>query len=177
MVSSRQRSKRCKELEDNIKELRERWLEVRKNLNDLVGPEKCDPVVSEKCDPVVSEKSENLKQPTRALTRRESSRRSLAFLCKEEIKGMDLMTKPAQESERELYEKVILKPMDMSTIRKRYGGEVEDPYAVMNDLLLMFQNATMFYPPSHQTHKTAIELRDKLVPQWEKALLDRFKLK
>lgn len=121
------------------------------------------------------------KPPTRALTRRESSRqnleKTLSILCREasDIKSINLICKPSQETERELYDKVILKHMDISIIKKRLGGEVDDPYAVMNDLLLMFQNATMFYPADHPIHKVAIELGERLVPQWEKALLDRFK--
>lgn len=121
------------------------------------------------------------KPPTRALTRRESSRqnleKTLSILCKEasEIKSINLLGQPANESEREFYDKVILKHIDITVIKKRLGGEVDDAYAVMNDLLLMFQNATMFYPVEHPTYRAAVDLREKLVPQWEKALIDRFK--
>lgn len=126
-----------------------------------------------------STSSESEKPPTRALTRRESSRKNLentlSTLCKEasEIKSMSLLTKPTQELERENYDKFIRKHKDLSVINERLGGEVDDPYAVMNDLLLIFQNAIMFYPPGHKIYKTAIELRDRLVPQWEKALIEK----
>lgn len=130
-----------------------------------------------------STSSESEKPPTRALTRRESSRKNLEItlstLCKEasEIKMMSLLTKPTQELEKENYDKFIRKHKDMSIINERLGGEVDDPYAVMNDLLLIFQNAIMFYPPGHKIYKTAIELRDKLVPQWEKALIEKSRIR
>lgn len=121
------------------------------------------------------------KPPTRALTRRESSRqnleKTLSVLCKEasEIKAINLFCKPANPADRELYDKLVHKHIDMTIIKRRLGGEVDDPYAVMNDLMLMFQNMIMFYPPEHNIHKSAVEVREKLVIQWEKALLDRFK--
>lgn len=125
--------------------------------------------------------SEPEKPSTRALTRRESSRqnleKTLAVLYKEasEIKSINQLCKPSPEVEKSLgsYDKVILKHVDMTTIKERLGGEVEDPHAVMNDFLLMFQNATMYYPIDHPTYKLAVELSDKLVPQWERSLLDR----
>lgn len=191
---------RVKELEDDLIKLRTSWLSLRNDLNalenDSLSTDRSDQL-KQKIKPsststktvakainssaTASETPE--KPPTRALTRRESSRqnleKTLSVLCKEasEIKAINLFCKPSQEADRERYDKVILKHMDISIIKKRLGGEVEDPFAVMNDLLLMFQNVTMFYPSEHPTYKSAVELRDKLVPQWEKALLDRFKSK
>lgn len=197
--------KRIKELEETIKELRKRWLDANKNLESV----DLEPVSTEVPDPAKQKikptstgsktpsksttaitsttttttltSGDSEKPPTRALTRRESSRqnleKTLSILCKDasEIKAINLFCKPSDETERELYDKVILKHMDISVIKKRLGSEVDDAYAVINDLLLMFQNATMFYPQEHPIHKAAIELRNKLVPQWEKALFERFK--
>lgn len=197
VIYKKMTEKRVKELEDNIVKLRKLWLNANEELDRLesgsAGAEKSEQQSKQKTKSISGASKTTLntsttslggdpeKPPTRALTRRESSRlnleKTLAILCKEasEIKALNLMTKPAQESERDLYDKVILKHMDLSIIKKRLGGEVDDPYAVMNDLLLIFQNMTMFYPPDHSMHKTAVDLRNKLVPQWEKSLLDRFK--
>ena len=125
--------------------------------------------------------SEAEKPSTRALTRRESSRlnleKTLAILYKEasEIKSLNQLSRPSAEIEKTLgsYDKVVLRHVDLTTIKKRLGGEVDDPHAVMNDLLLMFQNATMYYPTDHPTYKIAVEFREKLVPHWEQSLLDR----
>lgn len=197
VIYKKMAEKRIKELEENIIKSRKLWLEIQKELESSddapqttdkpdqpkqkAKPTSVNAKASSKTNTSVSGESD--KPPTRALTRRESSRqnleKTLAMLCRDasEIKTINLFCKPATESGRELYDKVILKHMDISIIKKRLGGEVDDPYAVMNDLLLMFQNATMFYPPEHQTYKAAVELREKLAPQWEKALLDRFKSK
>lgn len=123
------------------------------------------------------------KPSTRALTRRESSRqnleKTLSVLWKEasEIKSIHTIGKPSKESEKQYYDETILKQVDLSTIKKRLGGEVDDPYAVINDLLIMLQNATMFYPHESSVDKTTVELRNRLVPQWEKNLIERFKTK
>lgn len=197
VIYKKMAEKRIKELQENIIELRKKWLDVNQDLdahdNGSLPTDKSDHLkqkmklnttstnTSSKLNTSVS--SETEKPPTRALTRRESSRqnleKTLGTLCKDasEIKSINLICKPASESERARYDEVILKHMDISIIKKRLGGEVDDPYAVMNDLLLMFQNVTMFYPPEHPTYKAAVDLREKLVPQWEKALLDRFKSK
>jgi len=196
VIYKKMAEKRARELEESTAELRKTWMALNEDLEALengslnvdryeqlkqkIKPTSTTPKLA-KTGPSIS--SEIEKPPTRALTRRESSRqnleRTLAVLCKEaaDIKALNLLCKPSQESDRELYDKVVLKHMDISIIRKRLGGEVEDPYAVLNDLLLMFQNATMFYPPDHMVHKTAIELREKMVPQWEKALLDKSRFK
>lgn len=208
VIYKKMAEKRIKELENTIRDLRKQWLEANKNLEANKDPEaqEDEPEVKEevseqktqqKIKPsstgsktpsrsattttTTSTSGESEKPPTRALTRRESSRqnleKTLSILCKEasEIKAINLFCKPADESERELYDKVILKHMDISVIKKRLGSEVDDAHAVMNDLLLMFQNATMFYPPEHPTHIAAVDLRAKLVPQWEKVLLERFR--
>lgn len=188
--------KRAKELEDNILELRKSWVTINNDLEALENgslPSERTDQLKLKSKPVnpslkptsktstSSVSNEPEKPTTRALTRRESSRqnleKTLSILCRDasEIKSINLLSKPPTEAEREAYDKVILKHVDLSIIKKRLGVEVDDPYAVMNDLLLMFQNATMFYPPDHQIHKTAVTLRDKLVPQWERALLERVK--
>lgn len=197
VIYKKMAQKRIKELEENIIKSRKSWLDTKKELDALgggsIGSDKPDQPkqkiklnsastkVSSKANTSLS--SETDKPPTRALTRRESSRqnleKTLAMLCKEtsEIKSINLFCKPASESDREIYDRIILRHMDISIIKKRLGGEVDDPYAVMNDLLLMFQNVTMFYPPEHDIYKAAVELRERLVPQWEKALLDKFKSK
>lgn len=192
VIYKKMAEKRVKELEDNIVHLRKMWLNVKGDLDALengsLSTDRSDQLKQKmKPTPAGSKTKANLtepeKVPTRALTRRESSRqnleKTLSFLCKEasEIKTINLLCKPAAESDREFYDRVVLKHIDISVIKKRLGYEVDDPYAVINDLLLMFQNATMFYPPDHPTYKAAIELREKLVPQWEKALLDRLKAK
>lgn len=192
VIYKKMTEKRIKELEDNIATLRKQWLSVTNDLQALesgsLSTDRSDQLKQIlKPSPGGSKTKTSLtepdKPPTRALTRRESSRqnleKTLSHLCKEasEIKAVNLFCKPPTEGEREFYDKVILKHMDMSIIKRRLGSEVDDPYAVMNDLLIMFQNATMFYTPEHPTYKAAIELREKLVPQWEKALLDRFKAK
>lgn len=195
VIYKKMAEKRVKELEDNIIELRKLWMGVKKDLDALddgsLATDRSDQL-KQKIKPTTGPKTpiktttsssaeSSEKPPTRALTRRESSRqnleKTLAVLCKEatEYKSINLICKPSQELERENYDKVIRKHMDISIIKKRLGGEVDDPYAVMNDLLLMFQNATMFYPPDHPIYKAAEDLREKLVPLWEKALLDRFK--
>lgn len=192
VIYKKMAEKRVKELEDSIMQLRKMWLNVKSDLDALesgsLSVDRSDQLKQKiKPAPTGSKTKTNLseseKPPTRALTRRESSRqnleKTLSFLCKEasEIKSINLFCKPMTETDREFYDKVILKHIDISVIKKRLGNEVEDPYAVINDLLIMFQNATMFYPPEHPTYRAAIELREKLVPQWEKALLDRFKAK
>lgn len=203
VIYKKMAEKRIEELKETITDLRKQWLEVNSNLdvhndNDSISADVPADQVKQKTKPsttgsktpsksttanaaTTSTSGESDKPPTRALTRRESSRqnleKTLSILCKEasEIKAINLFCKPSDEAERDLYDKVVLKHMDISIIKKRLGSEVDDAYAVMNDLLLMFQNATMFYPPDHSTHKAAIELRGRLVPQWEKALLDRFR--
>lgn len=209
VIYKKMAEKRVKELESRIKELRKLWLGVKNDLDALESgslssdrsdelKQKIQPTSSEsKAQPTPSKANtaptasaptptsvsagDPEKPPTRALTRRESSRqnleKTLSILCKDasEIKAINLMCKPSNEAERELYDKVILKHMDISIIKKRLGSEVDDAYAVINDLLLMFQNATMFYPPDHPTHIAALDLRAKLLPQWEKSLLERFR--
>lgn len=199
VIYKKMAEKRIKELEDNIIELRKLWMNAKNDLDALesclqssdgsnqIKQQAASPADHEESKPTPSKPaigaSEGDKPPTRAQTRRESSRQNLeklfAGLHKTalEIKGINSLCKPTQDSELELYEQVILKHVDMSTIKKKYSGDIEDPYAVMNDLLLMFQNATMFYPPDHPTYKIAVELREKLVPQWEKTLVDRFKVR
>lgn len=175
VIYKKMAQKRVKELEETITDLRKSWLLVKKDLDALDDGS------------LATERSDQLKQKTQSktitvgesekpLTRRESSRqnleKTLAVLCKEaaEDKTINLICKP-QDSEN--YNRIIRKHMDLSIIKKR--DEVDDPYAVMNDLLLIFQNATMFYPPDHQNYKTAVELREKLVPKWEKALFAHVK--
>lgn len=198
VIYKKMAEKRIKELEESIVNLRKMWLGVTEDIqaldNDSLSSDRSEQIKQKiklssgssktpaKAN-VTTTLGEKDKPPTRALTRRESSRqnleKTLSGLCKEasEIKAINQICKPAQESDREYYDKVIKKHMDISIIKKRLGGEVEDPYDVMNDLLLMFQNITMFYPQDHPTHKTAVDLRERLVPQWEKALLERFKSK
>lgn len=195
VIYKKMTEKRIKELEEYIKELRKLFINAKNDLDALesgmTSSDKHDhgrskskqstpaPQAKTTTRASTSGKTEAEKPSTRALTRRESSRqnleKTLSNLCKEasDIKTINLFCKPSLESERDIYDRVIRKHVDISTIKKRLGSEVDDPYAVMNDLMLMFQNATIFYPPDHQIHKAAIELRDKLVPQWEKALLDR----
>lgn len=176
VIYKKMAQKRIKELEENIIEFRKLWLGIKKDLDDIDDGS------------LATERSEQLKQKTQStktatvgesekpLTRRESSRqnleKTLAILCKEaaEDKTINLICKP---HDMEQYNKVIKKHMDLSIIKKR--DEVDDPHAVMNDLLLMFQNAIMFYQPDHQNYRVAVELRDKLVPKWEKALFAHVK--
>lgn len=200
VIYKKMAEKRIKEIEETMKDLRKQWLDNYKN-HEAIDDDSlsADTTTAEDAKPKIKPSSTGSKTPsksttttsstsgepekpsTRALTRRESSRqnleKTLSILCKDasEIKAINLFCKPADESERELYDKVILKHMDISVIKKRLGSEVDDAHAVLNDLLLMFQNATMFYPQEHPTHKAAIELRSKLVPAWEKALLERFR--
>lgn len=186
--------KRVMELEERVKELRKLFITAKNNLDALESsisssdkteqatqkPKQATPSQTKTTTRAsTGSKSDSEKPPTRALTRRESSRqnleKTLSSLCKEaiEIKSINLFCKPSQESERETYDKIIRKHVDITTIKKRLGSEVDDPYAVINDLLLMFQNAIVYYPPEHSNHIAALELREKLVPQWEKALLAR----
>lgn len=196
-MRSRQREKRIKELEESINETRKKWLEIKQSLRALDGnapsntyktesnKPKLDKQTTTKTTTTTNSKttSEPEKPPTRAVTRRESSRqnleKTLATLCKEASKNdhFQVFAKPVQKSELELYNKTILKHVDLETIKSRLEGEVDDPYEILNDLLLMFQNAIMFYPPEHSVYKTAAELRTKVVPHWEKALLDRFRMR
>jgi hypothetical protein len=125
--------------------------------------------------------NESEKPPTRALTRRESSRQNLektfSVLYQEamEIKALNQLCRPSPEVEKQLgsYDKVVFQHVDMSTIKKKFSGDIDDPYALMNDFLLMFQNATTYYPTDHPTYKIAVELREKLVPQWERQTVER----
>lgn len=201
VIYKKMAEKRIKELEENTVELRKTWLNVCNELKVLdnngsshsdksdslkpkTKPTTAGPKAAAKAITGTGTSSDSVdKPPTRALTRRESSRqnleKTLAVLYKEasEIKPINQLCRPTPDVERTLgsYDKLILRHVDMSTLKKRLGGEVDDPYAVMNDLLLMFQNATMYYPADHPTYKIAVELRDKLVPQWERSFLDRFK--
>lgn len=175
VIYKKMAQRRIKELEDNVTEFRKLWLGAKRDLDALDDGS------------LATERSDQLKQKTQStkttigesekpLTRRESSRqnleKTLAVLCKEalEDKTINLVCKP---HDTEQYDRVIRKYMDLSLIKKR--DEVDDPYAVMNDLLLMFQNAIMFYPPDNQNYKAAVEMRDKLVPKWEKALFAHVK--
>lgn len=92
-----------------------------------------------------------------------------------EIKALNQLCRPSAEVEKTLgsYDKVVLQHVDMTTIKKKFSGDIDDPHALMNDFLLMFQNATMYYPTDHPTYKLAVELRDKLVPQWERQTVER----
>ena len=195
--------KRIQELEESIVELRKAWLKIS---NDLKTIDNHQPTKGIKPEPATSGKQQKAKQPTtsgktatkaantsvssetekpptRALTRRESSRQNLektfSTLYQEtsEHKSINQLCRPSAEVEKVLgsYDKVILKHVDMTTIKKKYTGEIEDAYALMNDFLLMFQNATMYYPTDHPVYKIAVELRDKLVPQWERQIIDRYR--
>lgn len=203
VIYKKMTEKRIKELEDNVNELRKQWLKVCDDLKALeddvslkevkveevsAGKQKTRQSSSvgktpSKMNSSVS--SEADKPSTRALTRRESSRQNLektfAQLYQEasEIKSINQLCKPSAEVEKTLgsYDKAILKHVDMTTIKKKYVGDIEDPYSLMNDFLLMFQNATMYYPINHPTYKIAVELREKLVPQWEKQIVERYKPK
>lgn len=201
VIYKKMAEKRIKELEESIIETRKLWLTIR---NDMEAAESTSSTTSvEKSSDQIKAKiktekptttpktpaksntstSETEKPSTRALTRRESSRqnleKSLSMLWKEasEYKSIQALSKPTKESDRQYYDEVILKQVDLSTIKKRLGGEVDDPHAVVNDLLIMLQNATMFYPYDSPVDKTANEIRNKLLPQWEKNLIDRFKTK
>lgn len=199
VIYKRMVEKRIKELEDNIKSLRKLFINTKSDIDNL-DSENTDDIKSEYVKQKSKQtsnqsqsktltrsstgtKSDGDKPPTRALTRRESSRqnleKTLSNLCREasDIKSINLFCKPSSESERQIYDRVIRKHVDITTIKKRLGSEVDDPFAVINDLMLMFQNAIIFYPQDHNIHKAALELGDKLLPQWEKALLDRFRSK
>lgn len=131
----------------------------------------------------ISTTTEPEKQLTRALTRRESSRQNLektfSVLYQEalEIKALNQLGKPSADVEKILgsYDKVVLQHVDLETIKKKFSGDIDDPHALMNDFLLMFQNATMYYPTDHPTYMLAVELREKLVPQWERQTVERHK--
>lgn len=186
VIYKKMAEKRVCELEEGIVELRKLWIGVKNDLDALDNGSLDKDQIKQKIKPAgttaktttSSATSSEAEKPSRALTRRESSRqnleKTLAVLCKEasEIKSINQLCKPPPEVERSLgsYDKMIFKHVDLSTIKKRLGGEVDDPYAVMSDLLLMFQNATMYYPPEHPTYKIAVDLREKLVPQWERSL-------
>lgn len=201
VIYKKMAEKRIKELEESIIETRKLWLNTR---NDVEAAESSSSTtMAEKSSeqtkakvktekPTTTPKtpaklntstSETEKPSTRALTRRESSRqnleKSLSMLWKEasEYKSIQILAKPTKELEKQYYDQVIHKQIDLSTIKKRFGGEVDDPHAVVNDLLIMLQNATMFYPHDSPVDKTTNEIRNKLLPQWEKNLIERFKTK
>lgn len=190
VIYKKMAEKRIKELEESTLELRKRYLSVCNDLKEHDSPaqdikletvkSKVKPAqTSAKTPTRVSTGGDPEKPPTRALTRRESSRqnleKTLSVLHKEamELDSIHQLCKPKAEVEKVLgsYDKSILKHVDLNVIKRRLGSEVEDPYEVMNDLLLMFQNATMYYPPDHPTYKIAVELRERLLPQWERSLL------
>lgn len=203
VIYKKMTEKRIKELEESVIELRKQWLKVSVDLKALEEGEPAKDVkleeplagkqktrqpasggkTSSKGNTSVSGESEKL--PTRALTRRESSRQNLektfAQLYQEasEIKTIHQLCKPSPDVEKVLgsYDKIILKHVDMTTMKKNYVGDIEDPYGLMNDFLLMFQNATMYYPTDHAVYKIAVELRDRLLPQWERQIIDRYRPK
>lgn len=203
VIYKKMAEKRISELEESIVELRKAWLKINKDLKAMdedqpttkgvkseqatSGKQKNKPQAQSGKTSAkganTSVSSEPEKPPTRALTRRESSRQNLektfATLYQEaaENKSINQLCRPSSDTEKSLgsYDKVILKHVDMATLKKNFSGEIDDPYAVMNDFLLMFQNATMYYPPDHQVYKTAIDLRDKLLSQWERQVVERHK--
>jgi len=190
--------RRIGELEEKAKEYRKKWLKLCKELEATEKVAQTE-IKIEKVEQspqlqtrqqqknksaaaaaaaASSTTSEPEKPSTRALTRRESSRqnleKSLTVLYKEasEIPAINQLSRPGPDVEKLLgsYDRFILKPLDITSIKDLLAGEVEDPHAVMNDFLLLFQNATMYYPTDHPTYKLAIDLREKLVPQWEKLI-------
>lgn len=203
VIYKKMTEKRIKELEEGVAELRKRWIQVSDDLKVLedgvptkdviteeptTGKQKTRQPASTGKTPAkanTSVSSEPEKIPTRAFTRRESSRQNLektfAHLYQDaaEIKTINQLCKPSPDVEKTLgsYDKVILKHVDMATIKKSFVGDIEDPYALMNDFLLMFQNATMYYPTDHPVYLLAVELRDKLLPHWEKQIIDRYRPK
>lgn len=203
VIYKKMTEKRIKELEDNLAQLRKQWLQVSDELKVIEEGTPAKAIKSEepssgkqktrqsmssgktsaKANTSVSSEPEKI--PTRAFTRRESSRQNLektfAQLHQEasEIKAINLLGKPSPDVEKTLgsYDKAILKHVDLATIKKSFAGDIDDPYALMSDFLLMFQNATMYYPTDHPVYQTAVELRNKLLPKWEKQIIDRYKFK
>lgn len=187
--------KRIQELEEEVIELRNQWVSKKQDLINFdkgqTANEKLDISVknikvekqASKTSTPAAKPGEPEKQTTRAVTRRESSRqnleKTLATLCKEaaEYKNINIFKKPSTQTELEIYDRFVLKHVDFNTVKAHLDGEVEDPHAILSDLLLMFQNFIMFYPPEHSNHVAALDLRQKMVPHWEKALLDRFRMK
>ena len=154
--------KRVIELEESITETRKAWLKVCNDLKKTDGNEKAKPATS-----------------TRALTRRQNLEKTLSALLDEacKLEAINQLGKPSEEVQKTLgpYDKLILKHKDLSSIREKAKGEISDPYAVLNDILLLFQNQIMYYPIDHPVYKTATELRERFLPHWERSLLDRIK--
>lgn len=121
--------------------------------------------------------------PTRATTRRESSRQqsesnkqkvkrvmAMIFRDTKQHENMKLLDRPAGQPDTENYNSVIYKPIDLAQIKKKMDTDLDNPIELQNDLLIMFQNACMFYPESHPTHQAAIKMRSDLSPKWELAM-------
>ncbi|XP_010519722.1 PREDICTED: uncharacterized protein LOC104799085 isoform X1 [Tarenaya hassleriana] len=78
-----------------------------------------------------------------------------------------------QESER--YRKLIRQHMDLRTVKSRLeGGEYsEDSRTFYRDLLLLFNNAMVFYPRTSSRYTAAVELRALVVKEMKLRLRNR----
>lgn len=121
-------------------------------------------------------------KPIRATTRRESNRqqsesnkqsikRVMAMILRDTKKheNIKLLDKPDGQSDMENYNSVIYKPIDLADLQKKME-KWDNPIELLNNLLLMFQNACMFYPESHPTHQAALKMRSELSTRWELAM-------
>ncbi|CAF1229203.1 unnamed protein product, partial [Didymodactylos carnosus] len=66
------------------------------------------------------------------------------------------------------YHKLVKKPSDLNTIRKRLeSGEISSIREFQVDIMLMFINAIKYNPPTHRVHRTAKQVFHRILPQFE----------
>jgi len=66
---------------------------------------------------------------------------------------------PVREDIAPGYKNVVLKPMDLNTIKKNIeNGSIKSTVEFQRDIMLMFTNAIMYNSSNHDVHKISLEM-------------------
>jgi hypothetical protein len=66
------------------------------------------------------------------------------------------------------YHRVVLKPMDLGTVKSKLDGhQYDSPEEFANDVRLTFSNAMLYNPQGHKIHEIADKLLHRFESNWE----------
>lgn len=79
-------------------------------------------------------------------------------------KYANLFLHPVREEDAPGYKNVVLRPMDLSTVKKKIEtGLIKTDIEFQRDMLLMFQNAFMYNSSEHEVHNMAQEMKSDVI--------------
>jgi len=79
-----------------------------------------------------------------------------------------LFTSPVTDDEASGYSTVVLKPIDLTTIRKKVeNGQIKSTAEFQRDIMLMFQNAIMYNGVKHEVHQMTLEMQKEILESIE----------